>query len=136
MPEDHEINVYFGIQGGSHFFAGVRILNGSLDHSAFEVVLEVFDDDTCARSERTPAEPQDWLPDAQLPDRDCPPTHAAYRYGILGSDGSTNADGYIEDYGLFVIHENRYYGGEGSDRLRLSVRDPCGRIGTTERRIR
>ena len=57
MPEDHVFEVIFGLQGGTHVFAGLKILNPEVEHPMVEVLFELLDDDACQEIDEGDSEP-------------------------------------------------------------------------------
>ncbi|MEE2779391.1 MAG: hypothetical protein VYE15_02630 [Myxococcota bacterium] len=141
ITEGHRFHVVYGPQGGSHVFGALRLNNPALEFPRLEVVFQLLDDDACIEMEERgdfyrsaegdshwefPA----WAYTEEERARDCWPVVAGFRHGLIREPWQINSDGGVEAAGIFVFH--RYYGGGGANRARLSVRDPCGRVGTAE----
>ena len=132
MAEDLVFRVYFGLQGGTHVFGALRIRNPELTHPLLEVTFELLDDDECSVA------PPDSDPPADPPadqDEGCPPLRTGYRHGLMNATRFLNDAGQMEEAGLLIFHDIEHYGGGTADRVRLTVRDQCGRVAVAERRI-
>ncbi len=69
-------------------------------------------------------------------DEACPPVRIGYRRGLLNADQLMTTQGHMEVSGVLIFHEYEHYGGDGADRVQLTVRDQCGRVATAERRLK
>ncbi len=112
----------------------LRVLNPALDLPRLELVFELLDDDQCAdhgsnEHAPTPSWAQSDAGDAAA----CAPRRTGYRHGVLGPKLKTSAAGAVEAAGITIFHFD--YGGGGGDRLMLSVRDPCERVGFAQRQV-
>jgi hypothetical protein len=58
--------------------------------------------------------------------------HAGFRHGVFSAPLSVGPDGAVEKAGILIFHTAN---AGGSDRITLSVRDPCGRVGFAERTL-
>lgn len=112
------LDVQYGVQGGQHIFAAVRVANPALDrYDRLEAAFQVAD--PCGRGED---------------EGDCPWVFGE-RTVVLGGGASLSvtADGAVVGYGyVLVLEESPDAGHEYS----VTVRDPCGRTGTATHRIR
>jgi len=135
MPEGHTFKVYYGLQGGSHVYLGMRIKNPETTHPIQVVTLELLDDDRCAVARDSPGPGPEPAPGDAGVDGACMPYVVAQDRGTVDATKHLNARGEFEDAGILVQHSWNDYGGGSEDRARLTVRDQCGRSASVERRV-
>lgn len=110
----HAFKVYYGPQGGSHVYAALRLENPSPEFDRLSAEFEILDDDACVDG---------WRGDRQ----GCPPRQVGYRKTILRGKQLQSSGDAIEAAGVTVYH--LFWGGDGGDRMTLTVLDACGRVG-------
>lgn len=134
LPEGHVFKVTFGAQGGSHVYGALRLNNPAPDHPSLEVVFELLSDEDCGPVfDEVDVAALGWAYSEEELEEECPPQRTGFRHGLLRPPLYTTEDGAVEAAGIIIFHT--LYGGGGGERVRLSVRDPCGRVGVVERAI-
>ena len=135
LSDGQSVDVHFGSQGGSHLFFAARIQNENGEpflsqYAEFEAVFELLNDELC--SEEALGLP-DWLTPFMVEDRECYPVSTGHRVGVWRIEHLNDDLTQLEMAGIFVVHAVR--GGGGTNRIRFSVQDKCGRTASVNRRI-
>ena len=130
----HAFEVTYGPQGGSHVYGAFRLNNPAPEFPELQIMFELLDDDACGEPfDDVDINNHGWAYSEEELGDECPPAVVGFRNGVQKRLPVAGPDGAIEQAGIIIFHV--FYGGGEEDRVRLSVRDECGRVGTAEQTL-